>query len=459
MSTGQVEDTLGGSPYVVTYGGYTAPPDAYALASITRGRKRPDARPDAATCVLVLASERLTQLPVTGDQVTVDLGPAARTYLGIAADHPAVPRFRGRITDLSATATGSVTGPARLQVIATGPRARLAQLRIGGVLAPAELDGARAARQLEDAAAVDPSLVIDVSDPGTVTVAARPGNTVTAGFLFDELAVSSGGELVEQRDGSLVWHDAEHRRNLVPVITTLRPEHVLTDSAKGAQGIAGLLNDLKLTYEGGSVQVVDPASADPVDGYGQAQLELATTLTNAADATTRASDLVGRWSVPRWRLEQLTVELLRTVPADLAADLVTLDFGQLVAVQGFPSSGPFTAAQLFVEGGTEQLSRSGWTLALAVSDYALTGAAPRWGDLATQTALRYRQPRGDSSWWEVTPPAGPTWADLAANEPDLTWLAAAGWDVLDAAAARWLDQPGDRSWADTDPTTWADYVG
>jgi hypothetical protein len=460
VTTGQVEDALGGEPYVVTFGGYTVPAGALALVSITRGRKRPDTRPDAAQLVLLLASERLAQLPITGDQVTVDLSPAARTYLGIGAGHDAVKRFRGRVTDLTATATGSVTGPARVQVVAVGPRARAAQLPIAAGAAPAELDGTRATRYLADVSAQDASITVGVVDVGTRTVAARVGAVSDAGPLLDELAVSSGGELVEQRDGTLAWHDADHRRNLAPVLTLL-PQHVLTDSAQAAQGIAGLLNDLTLSYDGGgSVQVVDTVSADPVTGYGRAQLSLSSTLPDADAATSRAADLVGRYSVPRWRLERLTVELLRTVDATLATSVLGASFGQLIRVLGFPSTGPFPAGRLFIEGGQEAATRDSWSLSLAVSDYALTGGSPLWADLGALTTTyltwdhRHRAPRIGT-----TPGTGPSWADLASTDPDLTWLGAAGWDVDGGTADRWLDQPADRSWTDTDPTTWAAYTG
>lgn len=463
---GQVEADLGGEPYAVTIGGYTVPAGALALVSITRGRTRPDQRPEPATCTLLLATERLAQLPVTGDKVTVDLSAAALTFLGLGGSDPAKARFRGRVTDLTATSTGTVTGPARVQLVAVGPRAKAARVKIGAAAAPAELGGDRADRYLADVAAADPSIDLGVSDPGAVTVAARPGAIAEAGPLLDELAVSTGGELVELRDGSLAWHDADHRRNLSPVLT-LGPGNVLANSAKGSQGIGGLLNDLTLAYDGGgSVRIVDTVSADPVTGYGLAQLDLSTTLPDAAAAESRATDLVGRYSVPRWRLEQLSVELLRTVDTTLAALALGLDFGQLVRVEGFPSTGPFPAARLFVEGGGEVATRDAWQLTLAVSDYALTGAAPRWLDLGNQSTVRLRTRRvGGSAFgrdfvYPVTVPGtGPSWADLAANEPDLTWYAATGWDVDPLTADRWADQPADRSWDDTYPTTWAAYTG
>lgn len=463
MDAGLVEKVLGGAPYTVRVAGLTVPADALALVSITRGRARPDQRPDAPSCTLVIGTERVTQLPVVGDTVEVDLSAEARAYLGaMAAGAAGVKRFRGKVTDAQAASTGTASGPARITVVATGGRARLLPLKVGAGAWPAEDDGDRAARIVGEAIAQDASLVGGVHDAGTVTVLARDAGASDAGALLDELAISSGGELVEQRDGSLVWHDADHRRNLAAVLT-LGAGNVLSDSAQATQQLAGLLNDLTLTYGvagAGSVRVIDTASADPVTGVGPVPLSLTTILPDVDAATTRANDLVGRYSLPRWRMEKLTVELLRTVSAALATALAGLDFGQLVTVQGFPATGPFQAADLFVEGQSEQATRNAWTLALNVSDKGYTGGAPRWADLGAQTTLRFRTQRDrHQRWWEVTPATGPSWADLAANEPELTWLGAAGWDVTSGITDRWLDQPADLSWTDTDPTTWAAYTG
>lgn len=463
MDAGLVEKALGGAPYTVRVAGVTVPADALALVSIVRGRNRPDQRPDAPSCTLVIATERVTQLPNVGDAVEVDLSAEARTYLGaMAAGAAPVKRFRGKVTDATASSTGTVSGPARLTVVATGARARLLPLKVGAGAWPQEDDYSRAARILTEAQAQDSSLVAGVSDAGTVTVLARDPGTADAGSLLDELAVSSGGELVELRDGSLAWHDANHRRNLAPTLT-LAAGNVLSESAQATQQLAGLVNDLTLSYGAGgaaSVRVVDTVSADPVAGYGPVPLQLATILTSEAAAGSRANDLVGRYSLPRWRMEKLATDLLRTVPAALATQLVALEFGQLVQLQGFPNTGPFTAAQLFVEGQTEAATRNAWTLALNVADKAYTAGAPLWADLGTQTVLRFRSWRArHERWFDLTPATGPSWADLAANEPDLTWLGAAGWDVDSTTTARWLDQPADLSWLETDPTTWAAFTG
>ncbi len=462
-SPGLVEETIGGAPYDVTVAGYDVPPDALGPLSITRGRRRSDQRPEPASCSFVIATERVEQLPIVGDTVTIDLSPAALAYLGLLAGDPAVPRFRGRVSDLLAVSTGKVTGPARVQVIAVGPRARAVRTPVGVASYPAELDGARAVRIVTEAIAVDPSLVAGLSDPGTWTVQARTGEETDAGTLLDRLAVSSGGELVETRAGELEWHDADHRRNLAPVLT-LTPDNVLAESAEAAQGLAGVLNVATLQYGtvGASVLVEDAESSDPITGIGPVAQSLETDLPDSSSATARGEELVGRYGTPRWRLERLAVELCRTVDAGLAADLLGLEFGQLLRVEGFPTTGPFPAARLFLEGGTEQATRDAWRYALAVSDYALTGSAPRWSDLGNQTTLRYRSRffgRREFLFPVAVAGTGPTWADLATNEPELTWLGAYGWDVDSATADRWADQPADRSWVETDPTTWAAYTG
>lgn len=311
--------------------------------------------------------------------------------------HGAGRRFIGKVTDAAAVSTAP-GNPDRVTITAAGTRARLAQIDVGDTPWPAELDGARAGRILAAALLVDPSLAT-TADAGLVTVMARDVDRQKAGQLLDQLAVSSGGELAELRDGTLAWQDAGHRRALSPTVT-LTPDDVIAPVG-WEQQLGGLLNDLTIGYgpnPQGTVRVVDTIAA----ATWPAPQSLGSELPDAAAAQARANDLVGRFARPRWRLPGLAIDLLRTTTAARAGALLALDFGQLLTLAGFPTSGPFAAGDLFVEGATEQLTRSAWRLSLAVSDYRATGPATRWID--------------------VDP--GISWAEVPA---DLSWLGAVAW--------------------------------
>lgn len=458
---GPVEEALGAPPYVLTIAGNEVPGEAFAALRIRAGRARPDQRPDAARLSVVLATERLDTLPVTGDEVGVEFSAAALTYLGLLDTDPEAVRFTGRVSDLRARATGAVNGPARIELVAVGPRARVVRSTVGGGDYPAELDGARAVRILADAVAEDATLTTAAGDAGTVTVGARLGEAVEAGTLFDRLTVSSGGELVERRDGKLTWHDNDHRHNLAPVLT-LGPANVLNESAEAEQGLGGLLNDATVVYGtiGQSEQVVDEISVDPATGYGRMAQTFESDLITATAASSRAFELVGRYSRPRWTLDRLAVDLLRTVDDTLAAALLSAEFGELLRVEGFPLTGPFTSARLFVEGWEESATRDAWRLALSVSEFELTGGSARWADFGGMTK-RYivRKWHERITLASVYIAGGPTWAELATTDPDRSWLGAVGWDVDSGQTDRWADQPSDISWAEEGAVTWAAFTG
>jgi hypothetical protein len=269
-------------------------------------------------------------------------------------------------------------------------------------------------------------------DPGSVTVLARDVDRQTALQLLDELAEDTGGELADVRNGLIAWHSAEHRRNALPE-ATLTAGQVLADP-EWEQQLAGTVNDVTVVYGAADPRAELRELDQPsIDAFGPYAVKLDTQLVDEAAAAARARQLVGRLSRPVWMLAGLTVDLLRTVPAEVARQLLAVEFGDLLAVTGFPESGPFVTRKVWIEGWTETISARGWRLAFDTSDYAQTGPTARWADI----------------------PSTLTWADVPA---DLTWLASAGFDFGTEDAGRWVDLPADVTWADVPADlTWTDH--
>lgn len=165
---GRLARDVGPAALAVELAGQALTGDQFAGVTIRRGRESVDQQPDAATCVLNVYENALPALPVPGDPVTVDLGPDALTWLGITADHPAVPRFRGRVTD-ARIVPRSVLAVDRdvVQVIAASPLAPLGRTYVGDTPWLQELDGQRATHILQAAFGTP-----DESAPGFVTFSA-----------------------------------------------------------------------------------------------------------------------------------------------------------------------------------------------------------------------------------------------------------------------------------------------
>lgn len=399
-----LDEHIGAQAFVVTLGGVEVPVTGAGGITIRHGRSSTDQQPDAGTCTVTVMSDVLDALPTLGQELRVELGPDAADWLLVTSPlwSAVKTRFVGDVTDITVRPKAGIDGPSFVSITAVSPRARLGRVLLGDAPWPVELDGARAGRILA-LAALEADLDLGTIDAGRVNVRARDVDSQPALALLDQLAVDTGGILAESRAGEMLWHDAEHRRALTPSVT-LDAGNVLAPTST-SQNLGGVVNDLTVAYGAEPQATVRVTDEDSVVAYGLFAASIATQLADEDAAESYARTNIARRSEPRWSTPGLTVDLLRTVDVDTAAALLELEFAGLLAVDGFPASGPFAAADLWVEGWTETISRRGWRLALDVSDYQLTGPPLRWSDL----------------------PAGLQWADVA---PDLTWLDARTVDDL-----------------------------
>lgn len=331
-------------------------------------------------------------------------------------------RFTGSITDLQAIPAQGVTGHAFVRCVAASPLAKLGRVTIGDAPWPAELDGVRADRILDLVVAQVPSITVAGVDPGFYSVNARDVDRKDALGLLRELAADALGVLAQNRDGSIDYQDADSRQGAASRVT-LDASQALASSA-WTSDLAGLVNDLTVAYGGAEPQaetrLVDPVS---IAAFGPYAARVATQLEVLDGADDYALAVVGRYSRPAWRIDGLTVELIRSVPLATAAILLDLEVSDLLTVTGFPSTGPFVTSRLWVEGWTETIERDAWVLALNVSGYRQGGTAGRWADVDPAV-----------SWDEVP--------------SDVSWLGFASWEFPEADLGRWLDEASDLDWTD-----------
>lgn len=384
---------IGDQAISITLGAGNVPLTAAGFVTIRHGRTSPDQQPDPSTCTLTVLAAALPSLPTLGDLLRIDLGADVAAWLDLTPAELAdrAPRFVGHVTDLAVRPERQVTGQARVTITGVSDSSRLGRVYVGDVPWPAETDGQRADRILALAAG-RAGLTVTSADAGTVTVLPRDVDRQPTLALLEQLSAHTGGVLAERRDGSVGWHDAEHRRDR-PVSVTLDAADVLAPTAT-TQQLADVVNDVTVLY-GDPQQAVtftDALSADPVSGFGPMSVRLSTQLAETSDAETVARSLVARRARPRWSTPGLTVDLLRSVDIATAAACLALEFADLLAVTGFPTAGPFSAASLWVEGWTESIGRNEWRLALDVSDLQLTSPPLRWSDLDP-----------DVRWSEVPP--------------------------------------------------------
>lgn len=380
LPTGSLLDRfVGTEALTVTVAGVQVPLTDTGAVQIRHGRPNIDLQPAPATCTVTIRADVLPALPDLGDTFTITLGPAAQEWLGYltGAGWEAIRyRFVGTLTDLAVQPENDLDGPSLVTLTGVSARARLGRTYVGDAPWPAELDGARAGRIL----ALVPDLpALGTVDPGTVTVLARDIDRQPALGLLDALAFTAGAQLAERRDGRFEWHDASHRRDTVP-ITTLDTTAIVKP-ATASKSFAGLVNDLTVTYGVGGSGTVTVTDTDSIAQYGPLAASVSTALADADDALSFASQSVARLARPEYEFQALTVDLLPTVEVAQVPELLAIEQASLLALTGFPATGPFHAAQLWVEGWTETVARDRWSMSLDVVGYGRGVPALRWADV------------------------------------------------------------------------------
>lgn len=381
--------------------------------------------------------------PRVGAAVRCYLSSEARAYFGIVTGNPDM--GRGFVTDVQLGFVIEGNQPVGiLRWTATGRLARAGQVLVGDEPWPAETVRTRIGRigaALEDAFPLSPTQwLIDADNAEETMVIAKDVDRRPALELLTEHAEWAGGMMYEGRR-YLTYRRQASRADRDPLVELSAREIVAT--ANWESSLSGIINDYTVTYgesdPKASVRVIDQAS---IDAFGVYAATLDSDLATEDAARNMAAITVGRNSFPRWRISELNLDVLKSLPVEKAAALLLPDIGDLIHVTGIPATAPATE-YLFVEGWSINVERDRWDLAIYVTDGGQTGAPIRWVDL----------------------PVDLTWADVPA---DMSWLQTAGWFAPPTDTWRWSDVPADQDWADlgTDPRnedhdprvpTWASY--
>ncbi len=416
---------LGTGSLVVKLNGTPLQLDQLGTVTIRHGRSKPDGQPDASSVSLV---SRSALLPQVGQTLTVELGPDAIAAFGTAASAKA--RFTGRVTTAQLVPEpGSKTSRRRVNITATGTLAPLGRQYVGDVPWPQETDGARVARLL----ALATGVTVGTVDSGTVQVLPRDVDRQPLLKLAQEIATDADGVLHQLRDGTLVYHDADHRALALPVLELL-PSEVLWPVV-WQQDLDGMVNDLTVGY-GASEPQAEVRETDPaaIAAHGLYAARVSTQLADLAAADAYALLTIARRGRPWWDLSSVSMDLVRGLgtTAELhphAAKLLGLELGDLVQITSWPTSGPQQLGRLWVEGWTETITATSWRLVLSVTPYGRTGPAARGVDVNPAT----------------------TYATFGT----LTWAQLASWDPGVVTTGKWMGTPAATTWATAPAVTWA----
>lgn len=201
-------------------------------------------------------------------------------------------------------------------------------------------------------------------DTGAVTAIAHIDTTGQAPLtLMQQVAATEQGVLFAGRDGLLTFHARSRRYNQTADLT-LDASLEQVDITQIPDSDEYLANDLTVTRAGAGV-AARKTDAASIAAYGRYRRDLSTLAMTDNDAADLAAWIIARSADPDPRLSGFTVDIL-TQPA-LAASVMALEISSMVQVDGLPASAPWTSTTVFVEGYTETVSATGWSITFTCS--------------------------------------------------------------------------------------------
>jgi hypothetical protein len=208
---------------------------------------------------------------------------------------------------------------------------------------------------------------------------------------MQDIESTESGLLFMGRDGNLTFQSRNHRYAAASAMT-ISAEDIEADFAKFITNDQYLVNDVTASRPGGvTLRRVNQAS---IGEYGDAQpsggpVVLLTTSDNEVEDA--ANWKANTTTIPSPRMPVLKINLL-THPA-LAAQLLALDISSRITINNLPATASASAIDLFIEGYTEVITDTEWSLAFNTSPATASGVwildSATYSQLDVSTRLAY----------------------------------------------------------------------
>jgi hypothetical protein len=209
---------------------------------------------------------------------------------------------------------------------------------------------------------------------GTVGVTAPTSTAANALDYLQQIADSEpSGVLSDDRNARLWFTDANDRRTTTPAATLLASE--ISNAWTAERRVSSKANRARVGWTGGTVQYDDTADQAT---YGVYEDSVTTLINNSSDATILATRMVKNQTVPDWQLSELTLELSTLSAARQLALTTAFQISNLIEI---PTLFAGLQTKYFVEGYSERIGQTSWSITLYLSDITLTRPADRWIDV------------------------------------------------------------------------------
>lgn len=356
--------------------------------TITHGRPNISDVPQASRCTLTAYID-------PGDAIPASINDT----LNIKAH--SVNRFTGTITDVTInhdTVHTGDPGKTRVTITAAGNLRELDYYITNTSGFSTESLQTRATAILDDtsltysiSADTDPNLIAEDADP------------ITSRSYLEQLCLTLGATLTDLPDGAILMQEYARRADDYAGTTwaSATGSYSSNTTAWGARRspieipaaavewepiwqlhAREVVNDVTIAYGTNDPKdTVTDSDSTSISTYGTRSAYLDSPLANSADATTRAGAIITAQANPRWNLNSATIRMddLATGKRD---ELLAVESGDRVIIDGLPKPSPDTAYLGVVEGWTETHNQSGHKLTLYLSDPRYSYATAAWSDVS-----------------------------------------------------------------------------
>lgn len=211
------------------------------------------------------------------------------------------------------------------------------------------------------------------SGQGTCGAQSTRGVSVTEALA--KVARTEGTRAWVKGDGSFTF-EARNNRYWPTAGLSLTGSDIRADSFAVRRDRQGFANEATASRDGGSAQrYVDSTSQTAVGRFDAGSFDVCPSTDQ--DALDLAGWKVTTSKVAKTRLPSLTLDLYSLTNTTTVANCLTATVGTYVALTGLPSNAPSTSMNLFVEGATERIGKSEWSISFFTSPEPTdsTGAA------------------------------------------------------------------------------------
>lgn len=296
---------------------------------------------------------------LVGSQTTVTSGMTVPTVIVDAAVGAMPPRYG---TPALGMFTGTVAHAAIWGKAVTAAQAFNHSL--GGKTGFAgEKTDRRIARLARYTGVIDASLLaLDVGASGIASQATDGTDVLSA---MQEATAAEDGQLYMSGDGKLTLHARWRRYSLTPAFTLHSNNDDYDPALTFAPSQQFVINDATYSRPGGAEQrAINAASIADMDTYGDQQTYV---LTTDDEVLSRASWRVNIRGTPLQRCAQVKVDLLTQSSSALIAAVLAADVSTRFTTDQLPSQAPASSIDLVIEGLTETLSITEWSVTFNTS--------------------------------------------------------------------------------------------